>query len=217
MEGAIFLITWFSILTLTIAVSLDSFGVGLTYGMRKLKIPLKSLIIISSCSAILLYIAMKSGEILFSWIPMEYGEKIGGYILIGIGMIALYQVFKPEKKDSPEIEEKMMLRFEIKSLGIVIQILKRPMVADFDNSGIITGVEAVMLGIALSLDAFGAGIGASLLGFPALITALAVACTSSIFLVTGLLLGHKFSKSDLLKKLTYFPGMLLIILGILKI
>jgi putative sporulation protein YtaF len=217
MEGAIFLITLFSILTLTIAVSLDSFGVGLTYGIRKLKIPLKSLIIISSCSALLLYFAMKFGELLFNLIPIQYGEKIGGYILIGIGMLALYQVFKPEKKESPIANETMVIRFEIKSLGIVIQILKRPMVADFDKSGIITGIEAIMLGIALSLDAIGAGIGAALLGFPAILTALSVAVMSSTFLVIGLLLGNRFSKSDILKKLTYFPGMLLIILGIFKI
>lgn len=212
------MVTLFSILTLTIAVSLDSFGVGLTYGMRKLKIPIKSLAIISFCSAVILFIAMKSGDILLSWVPVNHAEKIGGYILIGIGMFALYQVFKPERKDKiTEIEEKMMLRFEIKSLGIVIQILKRPTMADFDRSGIITGIEAIMLGIALSLDAFGAGLGASLLGFPALLTALCVALTSSLFLVTGLLLGHKFSKSDFLKKISYFPGMLLIILGIFKI
>jgi putative sporulation protein YtaF len=199
---------------------LDSFGVGLTYGMRKMKIPLKSLIIISSCSAILLFFAMKLGDVIFQWIPLDYGEKLGGYILISIGAFALYQVFKPEtKKVEREVEtvETTMFHFEVKTLGIAIQILRKPTIADFDKSGIITGIEAVMLGIALSLDAFGAGLGASLLKFPALETAGLVAITSSILLIIGIKLGHVFSKSQLLKKLSYFPGMLLIILGLLKI
>ncbi|MDI5788515.1 hypothetical protein PO124_09275 [Bacillus licheniformis] len=54
----------------------------------------------------------------------------------------------------------------MKSLGIVIHILRKPTSADIDKSGIITGIEAFLLGFALSIDAFGAGIGAAALGFP---------------------------------------------------
>ena len=50
----------------------------------------------------------------------------------------------------------MIFNFEIKSLGVVINILQKPTEVDFDNSGTINGVEALVLGIALSLDAFGA-------------------------------------------------------------
>ena len=39
------------------------------------------------------------------------------------------------------------------------------MSADIDKSGVINGIEAVLLGFALSIDAFGAGIGAAILGF----------------------------------------------------
>ena len=46
----------------------------------------------------------------------------------------------------------------------MIQILRKPTVADFDKSGTISAGEALLLGIALSVDSFGAGIGASLLG-----------------------------------------------------
>ena len=53
------------------------------------------------------------------------------------------------------------------------------MVADFDKSGTITGVEAFMLGLALSLDSFGAGIGAAMLGFSPLYLSLAVSILSS--------------------------------------
>ena len=61
-------------------------------------------------------------------------------------------------------KEKIIFNFEIKSLGVVISILQKPTDVDFDKSGTINGVEALVLGIALSLDAFGAGIGAAMIG-----------------------------------------------------
>ena len=56
-------------------------------------------------------------------------------------------------------------RFEIRAFGFVVQILKTPTLADFDRSGRITGMEAFVLGVALSLDSLGAGIGIGVLGF----------------------------------------------------
>ena len=62
--------------------------------------------------------------------------------------------------------ERMVFTLELRKLGVVIQILRSPSKADMDNSGSISTQEAMWLGIALSLDAFGAGLGAALLGFP---------------------------------------------------
>lgn len=66
-----------------------------------------------------------------------------------------------------------------------------------DNSGSISAQEAMWLGIALSLDAFGAGLGAALLGFPTLWTALIIALFSGAFLSLGMKVGLRFSGSAL--------------------
>ena len=47
-----------SILLLALAVSLDSCGVGMTYGMRKVSIPVRSILIIAGCSALSLAFGM---------------------------------------------------------------------------------------------------------------------------------------------------------------
>ncbi len=60
------------------------------------------------------------------------------------------------------------------------------MSADFDQSGTITGIEALMLGFALSLDSFGAGIGAAMLGFSPIYLAITVAIMSSLFVLLGI-------------------------------
>jgi putative sporulation protein YtaF len=109
------------------------------------------------------------------------------------------------------------VNFEIKSLGLVINILKKPMVADFDQSGSITGIEAFMLGVALSLDAFGAGIGAVMLGFSPLALAFAVAVMSSLLVFCGMKIGAILYRNSIIQKFTFIPGLLLIFIGIWKL
>jgi putative sporulation protein YtaF len=205
-----------SLLILAFAVSLDSFSVGFTYGLRKMKIPFKSILIISCCSALSLLIASGVGHGLGKVFPPGVTDKIGGFILILIGAWVLFQFFRPEKNKEVVTIEKTIVNFEIKSLGIVINILRKPMSADFDLSGTITGIEALMLGVALSLDAFGAGVGAAILGFSPYYLALAVAVMSSLFVTAGIKSGAFFSKSDWVQKFTFIPGVLLIIIGVWK-
>ena len=69
--------------------------------------------------------------------------------------MGIIPIFRSEKKEEPKQEEKVW-KLEIASLGLVIQILRKPTVADFDKSGTISAGEALLLGIALSVDSFGA-------------------------------------------------------------
>ncbi|WP_442595404.1 sporulation membrane protein YtaF [Neobacillus sp. D3-1R] len=205
-----------SLLVLAFAVSLDSFSVGFTYGLRKMQIPLKSIFIIATCSAVSLLVAAGLGHFLARILSPEITDQLGGLILIGLGAWVLFQFFRPEKNKELVTIEKTIVNFEIKSLGIVINILRKPMSADFDLSGTITGIEALMLGVALSLDAFGAGIGAAMLGFSPIALAIVVAVMSSVFVWMGIKSGTFFSKSDWVQKFTFIPGILLIIIGVWK-
>lgn len=205
-----------SLLLLAFAVSLDSFSVGLTYGLRKMKIPNKSILIIACCSALTLIVAMGVGHVLSALLSPEMAERIGGIVLVLLGIWIVYQVFRPEKTKDILPHEKIIVNYEIKSLGIVINILQKPMAADFDKSGTITGIEAFMLGIALSLDAFGAGIGAAMLGFSPILLALSVAVMSSLFVTLGMKAGTFLSRSTVIQRLSFIPGLLLIFIGIWK-
>ncbi|MGF3103982.1 sporulation membrane protein YtaF [Rossellomorea sp. DUT-2] len=204
-----------SLLLLAFAVSLDSFSTGLTYGLRKVKIPTKSISIISICSASSLLLAMLLGQTIGSIISPLWAGRIGGLILVVIGAAVLYQFFRPEK-ETVLPQEKTLINFEIKSIGLVVQILRRPLTADFDRSGTITGIEAFMLGIALSLDAFGAGIGAALLNFSPFILTLAILVMSFTFLFSGLKMGEFFSHLRWIHRVSFLPGVLLILIGILR-
>jgi putative sporulation protein YtaF len=86
-----------------------------------------------------------------------------------------------------------------------------------DASGSISSMEAMVLGIALSLDAFGAGLGAALLGFSPVSTSLMIAVFSGTFLLLGMKTGLRLSGSYWMKHAAVLPALLLIAMGIMKL
>ncbi|OIK10004.1 sporulation membrane protein YtaF [Bacillus sp. MUM 116] len=207
----------FSLLILALALSLDSFSVGFTYGLRKMIMPVKSVLIIASCAGLSLLLAVSIGHGLAKILSPSITAGLGGFILIALGAGVIYQYFRPEKEKEVQKQEKTIVNFEIRSLGLAINILKKPLSADFDQSGTITGIEALALGLALSLDSFGAGIGAAMLGFSPYYLAIAVGIMSPTFVLLGIKIGSLFHKYDWIQKLTFLPGVMLIIIGICKL
>ncbi|MFC5471854.1 sporulation membrane protein YtaF [Cohnella suwonensis] len=218
-----------SLVLLSVAVSLDGFGVGMTYGVRKIKIPVPSVAIISVCSGLVIFLSMMVGVVLTKWLPPHGASVLGAIILMGIGVMALMQLIRARGKEKTEddcrredaqdlaAEPAPVLKLELKLFGFIVQILRTPSAADVDRSGTISSGEAFFLGLALSLDAFGAGIGAALLGFPAEITALLIALSSGLFLWSGTRVGYWASDWRWVKHLSAMPGIILIAMGIFKL
>src|SRR5699024_7997240 len=76
--------------------------------------------------------------------------------------------------------------------------------------------EAVLLGFALAIDAFGAGLGAAMLGYSAMITACSIALMSGLFVLCGVRMVIFLSAKKWIQQLTLLPPFLLMILGILN-
>ncbi len=208
------------ILTLTLlgfALSLDSFTAGFTFGLRKISISIRAIFTIGVVTASVFFLALLIGDYLSQYFSERMGDIVGGSLFIGIGLWVLYQFFREKKVEKKNDMEPIVFKWEIKSLGIVIQILKDPDHADFDRSGDIRGWEAIILGTALSLDAFGAGIGAAMLGLVPLLTAFFVASMSSLFLWLGTKSGFLLASCHWVKNIAFIPGLILIILGCLKL
>ncbi|MBO9598956.1 MAG: sporulation membrane protein YtaF [Cohnella sp.] len=219
-----------SILLLAFAVSLDGFGVGITYGIRKIKIPVLSVVIIALCSGLIILLSMMVGVAMSGWLSPHGASMIGAGILIAIGSWALYRFLTngESEKEGPAThavvgsaagdppERIAVLTLELRLFGIMIQILRTPSVADVDRSGTISAGEAFLLGAALSLDAFGAGIGAALVGFQPWMTALLIAASSGLFLRMGTRVGFWASGIRWVRQLSMLPGIILIAMGIFK-
>ncbi|MWC28544.1 sporulation membrane protein YtaF [Paenibacillus sp. MMS18-CY102] len=220
-----------SLLLLSCAVSLDGFGVGVTYGLRRIRIPIISILIIAACSGIIIWLSMAVGGWMTAYLSPVVARMIGASILIVIGIWALMQLRREKGRSQESVDEQeqlqdeqveltpsenTLIRFELKRLGIVIQILRKPQVADVDRSGSISSSEAVLLGVALSFDAFGAGLGAALIGLSPGVTSVAISLSSAIFLLAGMRVGLRYAGLQGMQFLSAVPGMMLIVIGIIK-
>lgn len=207
-----------SLLLLSFAVSLDGFGVGMTYGVRKIRIPALSTFIISLCSGLMMGISMLVGTAMSDWMSAKGASIAGAVILIGIGGWALFQFMRQQgEEDDRPAPRRSVWTFELKRFGLIIQILRKPSDADVDRSGTISAGEAFLLGTALSLDACGAGIGAGLVGFPPVWTAISIAAASGTFLWLGTRVGFWAAGWSWVRRLTVLPGLILIAMGIFKL
>lgn len=158
---------------------------------------------------------MGIGSFIEMYISYHAAERIGGIILIAIGIWVLIQFFT-SNSDEENPGKPKIVEFEIKSLGLIIKILKKPMEADLDKSGTINIIEALLLGLALSLDAFGAGIGAALIDLPPILFSLIVTFSSAFFVIAGLNIGRLFRNLWWFNKFSFLSGVVLIVIGILR-
>lgn len=215
------LVQFASLAIIALAVSLDSFSVGITYGLRRMRLPFLSIMVIACCSSAMILVATGVARGLAASFSPEMAERLGGLILIGLGFWGLYQVVKedgisPSRRNAPKKIQKKMWKLELKRVGIVIQVLRSPLEADMDRSGAISGLEAVLLGLALSLDAFGAGVGAGLIGFAPWLTALSIGVMSSLFLYLGMISAPLLIGARWTNRVAFLPALVLITIGLWK-
>lgn len=219
-----------TIIIFALALNMDALGAGIAYGVRNIKLPLSSLLIISAMSVLAISISMAAGQLLLHFISPVFAERLGGTILLLIGIWILYQslMSNPGKNVPPgevieeevcnlEGEQRTVLKIHIRSMGLVIQILKEPARADLDRSGVISGREALLLGLALAMDAFAAGFAVSILGFSLVLTALVVGIGHLALTYLGLIIGRGMGTLSFGRQFSALPGCLLIALGLFKL
>ena len=181
-----------SSLILAISSSIDSLGIGITYGLKNTKISFISKIILFALSLIISFSSIFLGYFLNDFISTTITSFFGSLILIFIGICIIFKTI-----------------FENKN--------KKNNYYDFNFSNLIDPKEAIVLGLALSLDSFGiiySLIDANCFLFPILISSFQI-----LFLSLGSFCGRK------LKSISKFPdfiygfisGILLILIGWIKI
>jgi putative sporulation protein YtaF len=211
---------WLPLILISIAVSLDGLSVGFTYGLQKMRIPFASLCLIVSVSFLSVFTTMKMGGFLLVWLTPAISQHLGGAILIMIGAFTLLRMRssqhqQPEVKAQPADDETHTIS-RIRMFGIMIHILRDPTYADTDRSGHIVGWEAVMLSLALSLDALGAGVSLSLFKYEPFLASACVTLTSVALFIAGTAIGRRFEHMKWGHNLSWVPPVLLICIGLVK-
>lgn len=207
---------WAAVL-IGLALSMDGFTAGVAYGCRRIHLPLTSSLVITLASLSAVSISMLCGKGLSSILPARMAVHLGAILLIVLGIYNLLQAFRQRISSIPYDEDGPLLTLSIKTLGIIVQILKEPAVADFDSSGEIGLKEAFFLGLALALDAFGAGIGLAMTGVNILYTALSVGVVQLVLVNGGIGLGKYLSGERFQHIAAITPGFILIGIGCIKL
>lgn len=207
-------------LVLAISSSIDSLGIGITYGIKNTKISYVGSIILFIVSFINAIISIWLGNSIKSIFPEEIAKYIGSLLLILMGMFMIYQSLKKENrnvKEKEEVKEKIY-SFFIDFLGITIQIIKNPANSDFDNSNKIDAKEALFLGLALSLDSICIGTSSSMVGISSGIYPFFISIFQILFLSIGNIIGKKLNKFSKIPDNIWsvLAGILLISISIIK-
>lgn len=197
------------LLALVTALSLDGFFAGLAFGLRQIRAPARSLVVLAFCSTAVLGGAMLAGRLLAGLAGAAPG--LSGWILVGLGLWRLAQglVEAHAGKDGP------LLSLTVPRTGLVIQVLADPTQADRDLSGSLDVSEAILLGVALSLDALAVGLAvASLPVSPYL--PLWVGAGLYGFTRGGMALAGPLGERVLRGRGLLLPGLILVLLGMLR-
>lgn len=210
--------TFFYLVFLGFAVSIDGFVAGIAYGLKDISIPIASLLIICITTIISTSIAMLTACILGTFINTQLAILFGALLLIIIGLFNLFQEYLTKGTHDSIINKATTSQKISFSIGrLVINIMADPEKADVDQSQGINSLEALFLGLALGVDNIIATFAATLIEPLPLYTPLIMGFIQILAITTGIYTSKHFISNTLKKRFPYVPGIILIILGCIRL
>jgi putative sporulation protein YtaF len=198
-----------SVLLFVVSANIDNLIVCIAYGTKKIKIGFRCNLLIACIIAVGTYLSMLIGLTVVKVLPESLANAAGSMILILIGLWIAKDFFWKPKKVSDEQTEMNLTNCN--------QILQEPEKADSDHSGTIDLKESFFLALALTINNFGLGIGASLTGLNVLAT---VGCTFLFSLVSipiGCHMGKKCISTFGEKYVSLVSGLVIILMGVYEL
>ncbi len=184
------------IVFLTLAATADSFIIAFNYGVKKVIISNSSNFFISVLCFCGTLISMFIGKTLGGLISVRLADIIGSIVLVVLAAYMLYNTLHSGEKD-------------------IHQYTQDPAAVDKDNSKVIELRESLLIGIFLSINNMGMGIGAGIAGMPVSVTPFICAAASFIFIKTGCVFGRHITSLKLSKILEIISAAMVLLLGIL--
>ncbi|NLM34483.1 MAG: sporulation membrane protein YtaF [Clostridiales bacterium] len=185
------------------AASSDSLIIGLSYGSKGIRLKFCSNFLVAAISSLGTFLAMLLGLGLHEGISYKYTTIIGSVLLILFGFYMLISSLRKKKERG-------------QSLGYQ-DYINHPEHFDKDSSQEIEVKEAVILGVILSVNNVGIGIGASVAGLNIFITSLLSLIFSMVFVKLGFFIGKKLISSRLAKCIEYISALIIIFLGLYQL
>lgn len=195
-----------SSLLFALSANIDSFILGMSYGIKKSNIDLIRSTVISLVTLAGTVISILMGTQISHALPASSTQLIGCSLLIGLG---LYYILSPFLRH--------LLRTLRKARVKAKEITVPPTSEATTNTSILTMKEGLFLGLMLSINNFGMGIGASITGLKLVPTAIISLIVSVAFLYAGNLIGKTKIPHLSDRTADVISGLILVGLGIYEI
>jgi putative sporulation protein YtaF len=190
------------VLGISLANNLDNTGVGIAYGVARIRLPLLVNMWISVITFAITASSVGIGDCIGRVLPLFASKGLSAVILCAIGFMLLRASFKPNA-DAVAKEQPLNLH-----------LLQDPVQADMDFSRHIDYKEGAMLGVALSINNVGGGLSAGLIHLSIFWTALLSAAFSFLVLWGGGVAGRRLATGRLADMAPAVAGILLIAIGL---
>jgi len=177
-----------SSLFISISVNLDSFAIGIAYGVKRIRIGILSNLVIATVTTLGTYLSMTVGEVIGRFLPSDAGNIVGATILLLIGIWGIWETLKAERE-----EKKQQMRNYANDISYTTFIGK-PEKADLDDSKFIDVRESIPLAFALTINNLAGGVGAGITGLNVYITTFMTFILAILSIICGYFLGEKFAK-----------------------
>lgn len=176
---------------ISISLSLDALGVGLSYKLKGVKITHAAKLTIGFVSVVVMWLSLKLGQLMLHIFPTQVANLLGISVLILIGLSFIRNALFGEEKTT----------------------------YDFNKSKKIDWWEAAVLGIALSADSLSAGIAAVTMGLGSMLIPFSVGIMQILFLYIADILVEKSGLMKRLNRkfCGIFSGCLLLVIALIRI
>ena len=204
----------FYVILLSVGVSIDALAAGVAYGLKNIRVPLLSLIVIGTITGLFTVGAMISAQLFEEAINSSLVAGLGAALLLALGfwnIIIEYLARFTNKVDQQS--EKLTHSLG----GMIIDVMAKPEMADGDKSNSISCIEAIALGIALGMDNMIATFAACMLGNLPAYTPLIMAGVQMILIIFGIQVATCCIPHNVKNGMPYLPGVVLIIIGLIRL
>jgi putative sporulation protein YtaF len=197
---------------LAIATSLDSLGVGIAYGLSGTRVRPAAHVCISVIMMAITWAAVAGGNQFSRYLPDWLTHLLSASFFIGVGIWMLAPMAQATWK-----RRKNARTVDPNQAPTLTEVLSNPELADRNASRDIDVREALLLGVALSLNNIGGGLSAGMIH----ISPFGMASWSVFFnvlcLTGGHLVGKKLSGIRLSSYAQILSGLLMIAIGLYEL
>jgi len=176
-----------STILISISVNLDSFAIGIAYGVKKIKIGLPSNLAIATVTTLGTFLSMAIGERLGKFLPNHVANLLGSGALLAIGVWGIWETLAAEQREKNKKQAEPMSELDYSTF------IEKPERADVDNSKVIDIKESITLAFALTINNLAGGVGAGLSGLNIFLTSAMTFILSISAIISGYYLGEKFT------------------------